>query len=64
MTQIETKFSHLLEINPKSIRISMKDTCHKCNDRDVETLPTEVLLNDTGIITVPLCEKCRMFWYA
>ncbi|MDH3657266.1 MAG: hypothetical protein OEM77_03930 [Nitrosopumilus sp.] len=42
----------------------MKDTCHKCNDRDVETLPTEVLLNDTGIITVPLCEKCRMFWYA
>ena len=42
----------------------MKDACHKCNDKQIETFPTEVLLNKVGIMMVPLCEKCKGFWYS
>jgi hypothetical protein len=64
LTQIETNFNQWVEIITKVDCISMKDVCYKCNDAQVEITPTEVLSNETGLIIVPLCKKCRSFWYS
>jgi len=42
----------------------MKESCQKCNNNEVETFPTEVLLNEIEVTIVPLCDKCRRFWYS
>ena len=35
----------------------------KCNNQE-ETFPTEVLENEIGIITIPLCQICKRFGYS
>ena len=42
----------------------MNGLCHKCSSNELETFPTEVLLNEIGVTIVPLCDKCRRFWYS
>jgi len=42
----------------------MVELCHKCNSNELETFPTEVLLNEKGVTVVSLCDKCRRFWYS
>jgi hypothetical protein len=39
-------------------------SCEKCYNNQEETFPTEVLMNKTGITVIPICEKCRRFWYS
>jgi len=42
----------------------MIELCKKCNGDDAEVFQTEVILNNEGITIVPLCGKCRRFWYS
>ncbi len=65
LTQIELGFNGTLLITGKQTPVPMIKTCEKCNNAQEETFPTEVLMNnDTGIMVIPICQKCREFWYS
>ena len=64
LTQMEAKIKQRIEIFQKMVSNSMKGICHKCNNNQEEVVLTEVLLNEIGVTTIPMCEKCRRFWYS
>ncbi|MDH3501395.1 MAG: hypothetical protein OEL69_02670 [Nitrosopumilus sp.] len=64
LTQIVHEFNQTIEITHESSCKSMIDRCQKCSNDDVEVFQTEVFLNDEGITIIPLCDKCRRFWFS
>jgi len=38
-------------------------TCHKCNSSPVMITQVKILQNDLKFKTVPICLKCKSFWF-
>ena len=57
LTLIELKFNEIILIALIPYQNSMIRLCQKCNN---QLFPT--IVNETGIVTIPLYEKCRGFW--